>query len=304
VVRVLAVDIGTSSVRAQIFEADAQEGEAARREYLGETDSARLAALVREAIDEAVAGQSYDAVGASCFGHSLLALDEGGRPLTPILGWRDTRSADAAEQLARRLDAEAVHQRTGCHVHSSYWPAKLAWLATEQPQVFRAARRFVSFPDYLYAQLLGRDVSASTSLASASGLFELHARAWDRELLATLGVEPEQLPQVSDEAVEGWYPALLDGACSNLGAGCVTRERAALMVGTSMTSGSLYSVGLPAPAGGRPMLSDAMVSANLRMSLFSENLIAPTTPLAAENCQTSPILAAAAIGTVVVALPK
>jgi gluconokinase len=245
VARVLAVDVGTSSVRAQIFEGDAQEGEAARREYPGETDPARLVALVREAIDEAVAGQSYDAVGASCFGHSLLALDERGRPLTPILGWRDTRSADAAGQLARRLDAEAVHQRTGCHVHSSYWPAKLAWLATEQPRIFQAARRFVSFPDYLYTELLGRDVAASTSLASANGLFELHARAWDPELLAALGVEREQLPQVSDEAVEGWYPALLDGACSNLGAGCVTRERAALMVGTSGAFRTVYETDRP-----------------------------------------------------------
>ena len=243
--RVLAVDVGTSSVRAQIFEADAQEGEATRREYPGETDPARLVALVREAIDEAVAGHSYDAVGASCFGHSLLALDERGRPLTPILGWRDTRSADAAGQLARRLDAEAVHQRTGCYVHSSYWPAKLAWLAAEQPRIFQAARRFVSFPDYLYEELLGRDVPASTSLASASGLFELHARAWDRELLAELAVEPEQLPQVSDQAIEGWYPALLDGACSNLGVGCVTRERAALMVGTSGAFRTVYETDRP-----------------------------------------------------------
>ena len=125
VARVLAVDVGTSSVRAQIFEADAQEGEATRREYPGETDPARLVALVREAIDEAVAGHSYDAVGASCFGHSLLALDEHGRPLTPVLGWRDTRSADAADWLSRRVDADAVHARTGCHIHTSYWPAKL-----------------------------------------------------------------------------------------------------------------------------------------------------------------------------------
>src|SRR5438270_10629764 len=74
VARVLALDVGTSSVRAQIFGADAQERDAARREYSGEDDPARVVALVREAIDEAVAGQAYDAVGASCFGHSLLAL--------------------------------------------------------------------------------------------------------------------------------------------------------------------------------------------------------------------------------------
>jgi gluconokinase len=160
-------------------------------------------------------------------------LDDSGRPLTEILGWRDTRSADAAARLAAELDADAVHARTGCHIHTSYWPAKLAWLAAERPDVFRSARRFVSFSDFLYAELLGRAVPTSLSMASASGLLELHARAWDQEWLATLGLEAERLPEISDEAVDGWYPALLDGACSNIGAGCVTRERAALMVGTS-----------------------------------------------------------------------
>ncbi len=238
-------------MRAGLFDESADlQSEIARREYAGETDPVRIVELVREAHDEGIAGRSYHAVGASCFGHSLLALDERGRPLTPILGWRDTRSAAVADELARKLDTEAVHERTGCHVHTSYWPAKLAWLAAEQPELFRSARRFVSFSDYLYAELLGRDVPASTSMASASGLFELRARAWDEELLATLGLDPEQLPQVSDEAVDGWYPALLDGACSNLGTGCVTRGQAALMVGTSGAFRTVYETDRPQPRPG------------------------------------------------------
>jgi gluconokinase len=243
--KILAVDVGTSSVRAQIFDADAQEREPVRREYPDEDDATRMLGLVREAVDEAVGGGSYDAVGASCFGHSLLALDEGGRPLTPILGWRDTRSADSAEWLSRRLDAEAVHARTGCHIHTSYWPAKLAWLAAKQPDVFRSAHRFVSFCDFLYAEVLGRAVPASTSMASATGLLNLHTRTWDEELLATLGLEPDRLPEISDDSVDGWYPALLDGACSNIGAGCVTRERAALMVGTSGAFRTVYESAQP-----------------------------------------------------------
>lgn len=239
--RVLAIDIGTSSVRAQIFDSDAQEREPARRNYPDENDPLRIVALVREAVDEAVAGEEYDAVGGSCFGHSLLALDEYGRPLTEILGWRDTRSADAADWLLRRVDAEAVHARTGCHIHTSYWPAKLAWLAAQNVR----ASKFVGFSEYLYAQLLGSAVPISISLASATGLLDLHARAWDQELLEPLGVDAEQLPEISDEAVDGWFPALLDGACSNLGAGCVTPERAALMVGTSGAFRTVYEAAQP-----------------------------------------------------------
>ena len=248
--RVLAVDVGTSSVRAQIFDQDARERDPARRDYAGEDDPRRLVELVRQTIDEAVGDGEHDAVGASCFGHSLLALDDRGRPLTRILGWRDTRSADAAAWLSRRLDADAVHARTGCHVHTSYWPAKLAWLAAEEPDTFASARRFVSFSDFLSAELLGREVPTSLSMASACGLLDLHARAWDQELLETLGVEAERLPTISDDAVDGWYPALLDGACSNLGAGCVTRDRAALMVGTSGAFRTVYKGTHPQPRPG------------------------------------------------------
>lgn len=249
---VLALDVGTSSVRAHRFdETAAEDGEPARRDYGGEQDPDRVVQWTREAIEEAGGADGVDAVGASCFGHSLLALDKGGRPLTPILSWRDTRSADAADWLLRRLDGAAVHARTGCQIHTSYWPAKLAWLAQTEPHVFRAAHRFVSFCDYLYAQLLGRDVGSSIAMASPTGLVDLRTRTWDEELLDALGLDAERLSEISDEPVEGWYPALLDGACSNFGAGCLTRERAALMVGTSGALRTVYETAQPQP---RPSL--------------------------------------------------
>jgi gluconokinase len=252
VTRVLALDVGTSSVRACRFDDTAEESaEPARRDYPGESDPENVLARTRDAIEEAGGTDGVDAVGASCFGHSLLALDKEGRPLTPILSWRDTRSADAADLLLRRIDKAAVHARTGCQIHTSYWPAKLAWLAQEEPDVFRSAHRFVSFCDYLYAQLIGREVPTGISMASATGLVDLSTRAWDEELLDTLGLDAERLPEISDSPVDGWHPALFDGACSNLGAGCVTRGRAALMVGTSGAVRVVYETDRPEP---RPAL--------------------------------------------------
>src|SRR5262249_10491281 len=70
-------------------------------------------------------------------------------------------------------------------------------------------------------------------VASGTGLLNLETQTWDAELLEVLRLDPERLPRISDEPIGGWFPALFDGACSNIGAGCVTRERAALMVGTS-----------------------------------------------------------------------
>ena len=237
-------------MRALVFDDDLTERDASRREYAGEDDPLRVTGLVREAVEEAAKNNHFDAVGASCFGHSLLALDDRGHPLTPILGWRDTRSAAAADWLSRRLDGVAVHARTGCQIHTSYWPAKFAWLAHEDPEVFQRATRFVSFCDYVYEQLLGRAVPSSVSMASATGLLNLNTRAWDQELLETLGLDPERLTEISDEPVDAWHTAALDGACSNLGAGCVGPKHAALMVGTSGAFRTVYETEQPQPRTG------------------------------------------------------
>jgi gluconokinase len=247
-VRVLALDVGTSSVRAQVFGPAAAERKPARIDYAGEIDPDTLVRAVRKAIRDSGAAK-VDARGASCFGHSLVAVGRDGEPLTPVLGWRDTRSAAAAEWLARAVDPGAVHARTGCHVHTSYWPAKLVWLAQEHPRLFRRAR-FASFADYLYGRLLRTEPTASVSLASGTGLLDLHANAWDEELLSVLGIGADRLPEISDEPVEGWYPALVDGACSNVGAGCVGPKRAALMVGTSGAVRTVYETELPQPRPG------------------------------------------------------
>jgi gluconokinase len=232
-VTVLALDVGSSSVRAQRFdEGGGPDGELMREHY--ETDDpVGVASAVRGVLD----GKEPDAT--SCFAHSLVALDADWNALTPILGWRDTRSAGAAERLARRLDAETVHARTGAFLHPSFWPAKLAWLAETEPDTFRRAAWFVSFADYLRGA-----PETSLSMASSSGLLDLTTQDWDEELLATVGVGRERLPGIAD------VPVWVDAACSNAGAGCTTRERAALMVGTSGALRVLYESERPEPKPG------------------------------------------------------
>jgi gluconokinase len=171
-----------------------------------------------------------DALAISCFWHSLVAVDERDRPLTPVLTWRDL----AGELPA--LDAEAYHRRTGCFLHPAYWPAKIQRLKAEGV----AAARYLSFGDYLLLRLAG-EARTSVSTASGTGLFDPNALAWDEATLATLGVSATQLAPLSDDPIAGVWPALGDGACSNVGSGCVTRERAAVMVGTSAAARVVYA---------------------------------------------------------------
>jgi gluconokinase len=235
--RVLALDVGSSSTRACLYDARGHDaGGAAQRKYaarLGrdgsaELDPDELVAAARAVLDEA--GGGHDALGISCFMHSLLLLDVNDRPLTPLLLWQDRRSADQALQLAARLDERAVHARTGCVFHPSFWPAKLGWLRAEG--LLDDARRAVSFADYLFLSLTG-ELRTTLSTASGSGLLDLRARRWDGELLDELGLAEDLLPPLGDDPVGTTHPPLGDGPCSNLGAGCTTADRAALNIGTS-----------------------------------------------------------------------
>ena len=246
--RVLALDVGTSSVRARLFDergddvpgVEAQERYTGTRGHsgrLGEFDADELVAVARDAVDEArrEAGERIDAVGISCFWHSLVPVDERGRALAPVQTWRELDAVDEADELAALLGRRAVPGRTGAPLHPSFWPAKLLRLRRTQPELFGRATRFLSFADYLLGELAGAS-HTSLSMASGTGLLDLGAGTWDAELLDALGLSPDRLPEISDEAAgdgEPWFPALGDGACSNLGAGCVTPDRAALMIGTS-----------------------------------------------------------------------
>jgi gluconokinase len=239
-VSVLALDVGTSSTRALVHdEAGAPVGEPVEVEWQPlpsgggrvEFDLHRVAEAVDETVRGALRGQEVDSVAASCFWHSLALTDLRGEVVTPLLTWRDSRAEAEAEELVRTLDAGDVHRRTGCPLHASFWPAKLLWLRRNDPWLARGARA-VSVSDVALGE-----PATSISIASGTGMLNRETLDWDEELLAAVGVDPEQLPRVSDEPHERegrtWFPAIGDGAAANLGSGAVGTDVGGLTIGTS-----------------------------------------------------------------------
>jgi gluconokinase len=226
--RIVALDVGSSSVRAVAYDeaGDPEPGDA--HIAFDDFDADRLVAACRAVLAQVGEG---DALAISCFWHSLVAVDAADRPLTPVLTWRDLARGEPPA-----LDAVDYHRRTGCFLHPAYWPAKIRRLGDEGVH----AARYLSFADYLLLQLTG-EVRTSVSTVSGTGLYDPNRLTWDEETLDLLGLDVSQLPPVSDEQVAGVWPALGDGACSNVGAGCLSRERAALMVGTSGATRVLFA---------------------------------------------------------------
>lgn len=260
---VLALDVGTSSARAALYDDTGRplEGRFHRVRYRPtvtpdggvEHDPARLLEAVSSCLDTVLAGPrllTIDGVGVATFWHGLLGFDAAARALTPLYMWADTRSAGEASVLREALDEPALHARTGCHLHASYWPAKLRWLARERPDEAARAARWGSFGEYLELALFG-EAATSLSMASGTGLLDQEALTWNVVALAAAELDDRRLFPLCDRragrrglrpawarrwpALRGaaWFPAVGDGAASSVGSGCTDPSRVALNLGTS-----------------------------------------------------------------------
>jgi gluconokinase len=258
---VVALDIGTSSCRAGLFDAAGHvvRGMQARTEYELTTSAGGVAVLEARCLYAAVeavldelhrkAGERLRraaAVGVSCFFHSLVGLDPSGRADTPIMSWADTTSGAMAAQMRASLNPDEVRDRTGCELAATYWPARIANLRKSGVEV----AGWAGFPDLLMERLVGRR-AVSVSMASATGLLDRRSLTWDAPLLSEVGLGAESLPPIvldgeplgtivpdlrrrwPELADVPWLAPWGDGACSNVGVGCLSPERAALMIGTS-----------------------------------------------------------------------
>jgi len=276
---VIALDVGTSSARASVYDAQgrAVSGRFHRVTYTPratpdggvEHDAARLLEAVVECIDRVLAGAhpgEVQGVGVTTFWHGLLGFDARDRPVTPVYTWADTRSTEDALLVRDALDESSLHARTGCHLHASYWPAKLRWLARARPEVVRDVSRWGSIGEHLALSLFGQ-ATTSVSMASGTGLLDQDAVRWDAEALAIAGIDESQVFPLADQASAqrgllprwakrwaplrgvGWFPAIGDGAASNVGSDCTDPSRIALNVGTSAALRLITGDPAPPPRG-------------------------------------------------------
>ncbi|MBA2480801.1 MAG: gluconokinase [Planctomycetes bacterium] len=263
---ILAIDIGTSSTRTALFDqsgvrivtttAQATHALITDRDGRAEIEPAALLDGVRACIgrtlaaarrDRTLRGRAIAGVATSCFWHSLVGTTADGRPLTRVITWADSRCRDDAARLRGHHDERRYHQRTGCMLRASFWPAKLAWLQRTEPRVFSRVARWMSPAEWLYLQL-SSGLRCAHGMATGTGLYDPEAMSWDAPSLARFGVPQSSLSPIADTPLRldrrwhrawpeiadaAWYPAIGDGAANNLGVGATRRGWAAINFGTS-----------------------------------------------------------------------
>src|SRR3954465_4213758 len=207
---VLALDVGSTASRGDVYDAAGRPVQGGRRkiphEFRTSGDGASESApdqvadergtiithLAAAPLQGRIAGVALDT-----FASSLVGVGTDGRAVTPCYTYADSRCGPQVTALRAELAEAQVQQRTGCRLHSSSLPARLRWLRETDPGRFAAVRRWMSLGEYAYLRLLGT-TAAGTATAAWTGLLDRRTGRWDPGMLAAAGVEADQLSEVRD----------------------------------------------------------------------------------------------------------
>jgi xylulokinase len=199
----IGIDLGTTGVKAGLFDARGRTVATASREIQLETprpgftefDADEYIALAFDAIRELIpGGGDVRAVGLSSQAQTFVVLDAAGRPLRPAVSWLDVRAEAEAEELSRLADR--LGRRSINAIASA---PKLLWLRRHEPDLVARAHSVCIIPGYLLFRLTGRAATDPITAAS-TGAYDFWEQRWVPELLDVCGLEPDRMPEVLSPA--------------------------------------------------------------------------------------------------------
>jgi gluconokinase len=258
----IGVDIGTSSTKVIAYSTNGEVLAITRRSYellqpyagCAEQDPETLYTAVIESITELckkMEGQAdIEGFSFSSAMHSFLALDIENKPLTKIITWADTRSSGEAEELGKHPHAKKLYERTGVPMHPMTPLTKICWLKQNMPHLSGKTAMYSGIKEYILFRLLGEHI-IDHSIASATGMLDIHTLEWYKPALEIAGITEKQLPRIvsttnasynlDPSLIKSWgltpnipfYTGASDGCLANLGTGAVETGDLAVTVGTS-----------------------------------------------------------------------
>jgi autoinducer 2 (AI-2) kinase len=258
----MAIDLGTGSCRAVVFDELGHEVGIGQREWSHAGlpgvpgsqvfDTARNWRLIGDCVRQALASSSVAAseiaaVSSSSMREGMVLYDAAGREIWACPNV-DSRASAQAGELVRSGAARRIYERGGDWV-SITSPARFLWIREHEPDIFTAIAHLGMLSDWVLYRLTGRFVT-DPSCGSSSNLFDLASRTWAGESLALVGLSESLVPEivepgtligsVSDRAAEetglaAGTPVVVGGADTQLGLvgiGVVRPDRVTLVGGS------------------------------------------------------------------------
>lgn len=259
----LGLDIGTTGIKAVVFNRAGQPLGIGLAEYTLETPSPDIVELPAEqywestcqAISQALSASavpstSVCAVGVTGQAETLVLLDVEGRPLRKAIVWLDNRAAAEAKAMTEHFGDERLFRLSGQNEMLPCWPApKLLWLRNHEPDVFARLGKVLMVEDYLIWRLTGCHGSCRGLLPS-SCYYDIQTGDYAYDVLEFLQLTPEQFPTLRDSGepagtvcADSGSPlapgtlvvcAPIDHVCGNLGSGCSSHEVLSETTGCSL----------------------------------------------------------------------
>jgi len=179
--------------------------------------------------------------------HSVLAIDKNGVPLGNAITWADNRGKKIAATLKASPSGKKIYMATGTPIHPMSPLIKITWIKNHDKEKFRSALKFLSIKTYIIQQLTGK-YFIDYSLASATGLMNIHTLKWEPDALEYAGIKADKLPELvpvfhsPGKLLKAYQTSLglpadvkiivgsSDGCLATLGAGVWSEEKATITI--------------------------------------------------------------------------
>lgn len=207
--KILTIDLGTTLFKFSLFDRDGRlcetrripppvvAAEAGRMEIAADAFAEVIAQGIAE-LRECVGGglDDVEAISFATQTNSFVLLDAAGLPLTPIILWPDGRATDIESAVRERCDLPEFSATTGIpELSYQFMPAKLLWLQSQSPEIWRQATKVCLISDYLTFLFTRRHVTEAGA-AGLTGLVNIHRCHWWPEMLGRFGITEQQLPTI------------------------------------------------------------------------------------------------------------
>lgn len=228
---ILAIDQGTSSSRAIVFNRQGESQAVAQKEFTQhfpqsgwvEHDPLEIWSSEASVISEVMAGMGISGADIAAIGitnqreTTILWDAETGVPIYNAIVWQDRRTAEYCDQLKAEGLTEMIRQKTGLIIDAYFSATKIKWMLDHVPGARQRAEqgglRFGTVDSWLAWQLTGGRLHITDATnASRTMLFNIHTLQWDEELLRLFDIPRSLMPEVkSCSEVYGYTEPTLFG---------------------------------------------------------------------------------------------
>ena len=247
----LGIDIGTTSLKAAVFDSTGKRLGVKAVDYTLDTDAEtgfiefdadEYINMCRRVIDELEAEcGKIDALSVDTQGETLIFADAEGNPLCPAVVWLDNRATAEAEEIKARFGNKRVYEVTGQPEITAGWPAsKLLWFKKNKPEIWGKAEKIFMLEDWVLYKLSGEFVTEPT-IQSSTIYYDITSGDWWGEMLDFIGLDKAKLPEIKPSAhCIGEYKGIkvvtgaLDQIAGTIGTGVTDSSKISEMTGTIM----------------------------------------------------------------------